>query len=55
MNNCHNSGIVGIVVTLLTYIWEVFGFNLGRDTSYPDNSFVVLFSPSRQMLGWYFC
>jgi hypothetical protein len=37
---------------LLTYIREVFGSNLCRDTDLPDvRFFVVYLCPSRQMLG----
>jgi hypothetical protein len=37
----------------LIYIQEVPGLNLSKNTSYPDWSFVVFLSPSRQMLGQY--
>jgi hypothetical protein len=33
---------------------DVLGANLGRNTRHPDNFIVLFFSPSGQLLSWYF-
>jgi hypothetical protein len=50
----HDTHVIEVVIewlTLLHYIWEVSGSNLGLETDYPDCFFVVFLSSPRQMPG----
>jgi hypothetical protein len=52
LNNAKQTVQAGLVVTLFTSVWEVFGLHLCPGTGYPARKFVVVFlSPCIKHIG----